>query len=80
VPLEEGRRGESELADREGYRNGQARLDKWFPTIVRYVGVALMVYAALVDRGANPALIPTALGMILFKTVYGSGPPAKESE
>jgi len=47
---------------------------------VRYVGVALMVYAALVDRGANPALIPTALGMILFKTVYGSGPPAKESE
>jgi hypothetical protein len=61
-------------------KNGQATLDKWFPTIVRYIGVGLMVYAALVDQGANPALIPTALGMILFKTVYGSGPPQKEAE
>lgn len=51
------------------------RLDEWFPTLVRYIGVSLMVYAALIDRGANPALIPTALGMILFKTVYNGGPP-----
>ena len=53
-------------------------LDEWFPIIVRYVGVGLLVYAGLVDRGANPALIPAAMGMILFKTVYGSGPPDKE--
>lgn len=51
------------------------RLDEWFPTLVRYIGVALMVYAAFIDKGANPALIPTALGMILFKTVYNGGPP-----
>lgn len=50
-------------------------LDVWFPTVVRYAGVALLVYAALVDRGRNPALIPTAAGMILFKSVYGDGPP-----
>ena len=55
--------------------NGQRRLDKWFPTIVRYLGVGLLVYAAVIDRGKNPALIPTAAGMILFKSVYGSGPP-----
>lgn len=55
--------------------NGQRTLDKWFPTIVRYLGVGLLVYAAVLDRGRNPALIPTAAGMILFKSVYGSGPP-----
>lgn len=54
-------------------------LDEWFPTVVRFVGIGLMVYAALVDKGSNPALIPTAMGLILFKTVYGSGPPDKES-
>lgn len=40
----------------------------------------LLVYAAIVDRGHNPALIPTAAGMILFKTVYGEGPPAAPPE
>lgn len=58
----------------------QKALDKWFPTIVRYVGVGLMLYAALIDQGRNPALIPTALGMILFKTVYGGGPPDEEEK
>lgn len=58
--------------------NGQRKLDKWFPTVVRYVGVVLLVYAAIIDKGRNPALIPTAAGLILFKTVYGSGPPDKE--
>ena len=51
----------------------QKRLDKWFPTLLRYTGVALLVYAALIDRGKNPALIPAATGMIFFKTIYGSG-------
>jgi len=55
--------------------NGRRTLDDWFPTLVRYGGFALLVYAALVDRGTNPALIPTAAGMILFKSIYGSGPP-----
>jgi hypothetical protein len=33
----------------------------------------LMVYAAVIDRGRNPALIPAAGGMIAFKWVYGDG-------
>jgi hypothetical protein len=45
--------------------------DEIFPTVVRYVGVAVFVYAAVVDRGRNPALIPAAMGMIFFKTIYG---------
>jgi hypothetical protein len=40
-----------------------------FPTVVRYLGVALIVYAALIDRGRNPALIPAATAMICFKMV-----------
>jgi len=32
-----------------------------------------MVYAALIDKGANPALIPAATGMIFLKTVYNGG-------
>ena len=35
--------------------------------------MTLLVYAALVDRGANPALIPAATGLIFFKTIYGGG-------
>lgn len=58
--------------------NGRRKLDNWFPTVVRYVGVGLLIYAAVVDKGRNPALIPTAAGLILFKSVYGSGPPDKE--
>lgn len=49
------------------------RLDSTFPTLVRYGGFILMVYAALIDKGRNPALIPAATGMIFFKTVYGDG-------
>jgi hypothetical protein len=48
-------------------------LDEWFPTVLRYAGVVLIVYAALVDMGRNPALIPAATGMIFYKTIYGGG-------
>lgn len=48
-------------------------LDAWFPTIVRYAGFGTLVYGIFVDRGANPAILPAATGMILFKTVYGTG-------
>lgn len=58
-----------------GRENGRRSLDNWFPTIVRYAGVGLLIYAAVIDKGQNPALIPTAAGMILFKTVYAGGPP-----
>lgn len=46
-------------------------LDEWFPTIVRYAGFCLMLYAVFVDRGRNPALIPAATGMIFLKNVIG---------
>ena len=59
------------------WKPNRAQLDDWFPTVVRYVGIALLVFACVVDRGANPALIPAAMGLILFKTVYGGGPPDK---
>ena len=61
-------------------KNGRRTLDNWFPTVVRYAGVALLLYAAVLDKGQNPALIPTAAGMILFKTVYGEGPPPSDKE
>lgn len=49
--------------------NGRRALDVWFPTIVRYAGIVLLIYAAIIDKGRNPALIPSAAGMILFKNV-----------
>lgn len=52
-------------------RNWRRTLDSVFPTLVRYAGLLLAVYAALIDHGANPALIPAATGMIFFKTVIG---------
>lgn len=53
-------------------------LDQWFPTLLRYAGLGLMVYAALIDRGRNPALIPAATGAIFFKTVYSASNGAKD--
>jgi hypothetical protein len=56
------------------WSNGwRKKLDTYFPTLVRYGGFMLLVYAALVDHGKNPALIPAATGMIFFKTIVGSG-------
>lgn len=48
-------------------------MDAWFPTIVRYAGFAAGIYGIFVDKGKNPALLPAATGMILFKTIYGDG-------
>lgn len=54
-------------------RLSRRALDTWFPTLARYFGLALMVYAVLVDRGRNPALIPAATGLVFLKTVVNSG-------
>jgi hypothetical protein len=32
-----------------------------------------MGYAVFVDKGANPALVPAATGLIFLKTVLGNG-------
>jgi hypothetical protein len=57
--------------DDRGANGRRRRLDEWFPTVVRYIGVALLVYAAVFDRGRTPALIPAAAGLILVKPVLG---------
>jgi hypothetical protein len=49
------------------------QLELWFPTVVRYLGVVLAAYIGFIDHAQNPALIPVATGLILFKTVYGNG-------
>lgn len=53
-------------------------LDSWFPTVARYIGLTLLAYAALLDRGKNPALIPAATGLVFLKNVLGSGNDGKE--
>lgn len=40
-----------------------------FPTVVRALGIALLVYAVLIDRGAHPYYVPTAVTLIFFKMV-----------
>jgi hypothetical protein len=54
-------------------RPSRPGLDTWFPTVARYAGLALMAYAALIDQGRNPALIPAATGLIFLKKVLGNG-------
>jgi hypothetical protein len=44
-------------------------LDTGFPTLVRYVGLGMMIYATLIDHIERPSLIVAATGMMLFKTV-----------
>jgi hypothetical protein len=53
--------------------NGDRRkvLDEWFPTVVRYLGVLILMWEVMVDRGKNPAMITAAMGMILFKSLVG---------
>lgn len=55
------------------HRPSRRNLDTWFPTLARYVGLVLLVYAAVVDRGRNPTLIPAGVGLALLKTVVGNG-------
>lgn len=43
--------------------------DSSFPTVVRYVGLGIMIYATLIDKIERPSLLVAATGMILFKTV-----------
>lgn len=53
--------------------NGNRRkvLDEWFPTVVRYLGITVLLWEVVVDQGKNPAMITAAMGMILFKSLVG---------
>lgn len=43
-------------------------LDEWFPTLVRYAGFGLTIFASLDPTARAPIFVPAA-GMILYKTV-----------
>lgn len=48
-------------------------LDSWFPTLVRYAGLAMMGYSVVADHLHHIELVTAASGMILFKNVWGRG-------
>ena len=48
-------------------------MDETLPTLVHYLGIIVLVYAIFIDHLENPALIPAATGLLLFKAIYGSG-------
>lgn len=57
-------------------REFRRQLDAWFPTVVRYLGVGLMVSLvgeAIFRHLEYPSLIVAASGMILYKTVVQAG-------
>lgn len=50
----------------------QQALDNWFPTVVRYLGLALMLFlvvGSVIGRVDFPAGFVAATGMILYKSV-----------
>lgn len=51
----------------------QGGLDRWFGTVARYTGYALILYAVFIDRFRTPALLPVATGLMVFKNVIGAG-------
>jgi len=48
------------------------RLDLWWPTTVRYVGMAVAIYEILVDKFHNPSALVLAGGMMGLKEVLDS--------
>ena len=50
----------------------RAWLDDWFNTAARYCGLGLGIYAVVIDRFRNPALLPFATSLIFLKNVRGS--------
>jgi hypothetical protein len=54
----------------------QREFDRYFPTVVRYLGVGLIlvfVGGALSGRDLPESILVAATGMILFKAVKGGG-------
>jgi len=44
-----------------------------YPDLARLCGLVMFVYAGVVDKGRNPALVPAAMGLTLLKTVVNGG-------
>jgi len=63
-----------------GAKSGlRSRLDDWFPTLARYLGVGILVYETAFDNLEKPSLIVAASGLIFFKNILraGNGEEAK---
>lgn len=60
------------MNDRRPSRRIGKRLDEWFPRIVRYCGLGLLLYAAVFDHLDNPAMLPLGFGLVFFKNIYRS--------
>lgn len=45
----------------------RATLDEWLPTVVRWLGVATILYGLI--HGFTPTLVTAITGMFLIKTV-----------
>jgi hypothetical protein len=48
-------------------------IDSWVGTLTQVIGVIILMYAVLIDRFRNPALLPAATGILFLKTVAGRG-------
>jgi hypothetical protein len=50
----------------------QEQLDRWHPTVVRYLGIVGFVYAFVFDRGEHVSLLVAAAGAFGYKTLHGA--------
>jgi hypothetical protein len=48
-------------------------IQAWLFLSIQLLGVLGLAYGVLVDRFRNPAIIPTATGLVMFPKVYGDG-------
>lgn len=46
---------------------------EWLFLAIQVLGVLGLAYGVLIDRFQNPAIIPTATGLVMFPKVYGEG-------
>lgn len=46
-------------------------IDSWVGTLTQVIGLLILLYAILIDRFKNPALLPGATGLIFLKAVAG---------
>lgn len=46
-------------------------VDSWVGTLTQVIGLFILIYAIVIDKFQNPALLPGATGLIFLKTVAG---------
>lgn len=70
-PAPEGQQHESApVAPKTGL---QGALDRWWPTLLRYSGLALGAWEIAIDGLSNPSVLILAAGMMGLKDVLAQG-------